>query len=77
VGIYGLMDSSVARSLGVPVLAGGLLVALAGFVIAERRVRRTTYRPDRWRAPELLVAASGLAAATLMYLTGGVDAAVK
>jgi energy-coupling factor transport system permease protein len=75
VGIYGLMDSSVVQPLGVPVLAGGLLVALAGFVVAGHRVRRTTYRPDRWRAPELLVVASGLAAATLMHLTGGMDAA--
>jgi energy-coupling factor transport system permease protein len=36
-------------------------------VAAGARVRRTRYRPDHWRLPELVVAASGLAGAVLTY----------
>jgi len=84
VGTYGLLDHTAPRWLAGPMLAAGLAVAVAGFVSAGARVQRTRYRPDRWRTAELLVAASGLAGATLTYtvlsdditvLHPGVDAA--
>ena len=39
-------------------LFAGVLVAGAGFVLAGRRVERTVYRPDPWRAAGVVVAAS-------------------
>jgi energy-coupling factor transport system permease protein len=84
VGTYGLLDHTAPRWLAAPMLTGGLLVAVAGFVSAGARVQRTRYRPDRWRTAEVLVAASGVAGAVLTYtvlsdditvLHPGVDAA--
>ncbi|GIG67482.1 CbiQ family ECF transporter T component [Phytomonospora endophytica] len=74
-GLYGVMDASTPRYMGAPMLAAGLAVATAGFVIGGRRVRRSRYRPDRWRPGEFAVVASGLATGTLMYLTTRVDPA--
>jgi energy-coupling factor transport system permease protein len=75
-GLYGLLDPGEPPRLGYPVLLGGLLVAALGALAAGRRVRRTRYRPDRWRPPELTVAACGVTAATLVVLTTRTDAAV-
>lgn len=61
VGVYALLDGSAPRMLALPMLALGLTCALAGFALAGRRVHRTRYRPDRWRAPEVLAALSGAA----------------
>lgn len=61
VGVYAGLDSTAPRLLAWPMLGLGLALALAGFVVAGRRVRRTRYRPDRWRTPEVLVALSGVA----------------
>lgn len=60
VGVYGLLDRTAPRWLGEPMLALGVLVAVLGFVSAGRRVRRTRYRPDPWRAAEVAVAACGI-----------------
>lgn len=60
VGVYALLDQTAPRLLAGPMLAVGLLVALTGLVVSGRRVERTRYRPDRWRGPELAVAAVGL-----------------
>jgi energy-coupling factor transport system permease protein len=69
VGLYALLDETAPRVLALPMLLGGALVALAGFAAAGRRVRRSRYRPDRWRPAEVLTAASGLlAAATVIGL---------
>ncbi|RBM24074.1 CbiQ family ECF transporter T component [Streptomyces sp. PT12] len=68
-GLYGLLDSSAPRYLGLPLLLAGVAIGVAGFALGGRRVRRSSYRPDRWRAGELLTAASGLAAAALMSLS--------
>ena len=57
VGIYALLDKTAPRVLALPMLLAGVVVAVAGLVIAGRRVQRTRYRPDRWRAPELAVVA--------------------
>lgn len=61
VGVYAFLDASAPQVLALPMLLGGTLVALAGFVSAGRRVERTRYRPDRWRPAEVVVALSGIA----------------
>lgn len=73
VGVYGLLDGTAPRALGVPLLALGSALAGLGLAAAGRRVRRTTYRPDPWRAPEWAVAACGLAAAVGMALAASLD----
>ena len=69
-GTYGLLDETAPVLIGAPMLAAGLLLGVAGLVLGARRVSRTRYRPDRWRAAEVAVAASGLAAAAATVLTG-------
>ena len=67
VGLYGLFDSAAPRLLGWPMLGGGVLLAILGLRAAGRRSPRTAYRPDPWRWPEWLTAASGaLVAATFL-----------
>jgi energy-coupling factor transport system permease protein len=70
VGVYGLLDATAPGYLGGPLLAAGLLAAGTGFAAGGRLVRRTVYRPDRWRLPELAVAGCGVAAAAGMFLAG-------
>jgi energy-coupling factor transport system permease protein len=65
---YALLDDTVPRVLGTPVLLAGLALVVLGFVTAGRRVRRTRYRPDPWRVPETVTALSGLAALVLMQV---------
>ena len=67
VGVYAGLDQTAPRILAAPMLALGVVVAVVGLVSAGRRVQRSTYRPDPWRAPELVVMASGLAAAVAMW----------
>ncbi|MET9293451.1 CbiQ family ECF transporter T component [Streptomyces sp. NPDC003077] len=74
-GLYGAMGADTPPYLGTPLLVAGLAVAACGFVLGGRRVRRSTYRPDRWRGAEWLVAASGAGAAALMYAVSRTDAA--
>ncbi|MFB6394202.1 CbiQ family ECF transporter T component [Polymorphospora lycopeni] len=75
VGVYGLLDASTPRYLGLPMLGAGLALAVGGFVLGGRRVVRSVYRPDRWRPAEVAVALCGLAAAGGLYATIRVDAA--
>ncbi|MFD5318571.1 CbiQ family ECF transporter T component [Streptomyces sp. NPDC127098] len=74
-GLYGLLDSAAPRYLGLPLLLAGAGVAVFGFLLGGRRVRRSNYRPDRWRAGELLTAAAGVTTAALMFLSSRVDPA--
>lgn len=74
-GVYGMLDGTTPRWLGLPMLLLGLLVAGIGLPLAGRRVRRTVYRPDRWGLAETLTAGSGLAAAAVLIATSTVDAA--
>ena len=74
VGIYGLLDGTTPPYLGGPMLAAGVLLAIVGLGWAGRRVRRTRYRPDRWRAPELMVAACGVVTAALLLASSRFDA---
>jgi energy-coupling factor transport system permease protein len=71
-GTYGLLDSAGPSHLGLPMLLAGLTIAVVGMLLAGRRVRRSRYRPDRWRPAELLVAGCGVAAAALTMLAGSV-----
>ncbi len=62
VGVYGFLDTTTPRWLGLPMLALGAGCAVLALVSAGRRVGRSRYRPDRWQPEELLVVAGGLAA---------------
>lgn len=75
VGIYATLDGSAPRYLQVPFLVGGVLVAGIGFVLTGRRVSTTRYRPDRWRAAELVTVGCGLAVAVGFWLTARMDPA--
>jgi energy-coupling factor transport system permease protein len=74
VGVYGVLDGT-SSWLGVPLLAAGLVVAVAGFALGGRRVRRTAYRPDPWGWPETLVALAGAGACGLLLVSARVDPA--
>ena len=52
-------------------LAAGLALAVAGLLSAGQRVQRTRYRPDRWRLPELAVAASGVSVGVVGWWVNG------
>ncbi|GAB3594972.1 CbiQ family ECF transporter T component [Angustibacter peucedani] len=73
VGTYGLLDTSSPAALGVPVLLAGLALACAGLVLGGRRVERSTYRPDPWRAPEWATAACGVVAAATLLVSARTD----
>ncbi|BCJ61961.1 CbiQ family ECF transporter T component [Micromonospora endophytica] len=75
VGTYGLLDATVPGYLGLPMLLAGLATAVVGMLLAGRRVRRSRYRPDRWRGPEFAVAASGVSAAALLMAAGALEPA--
>jgi energy-coupling factor transport system permease protein len=75
VGVYGLLDGTTPRYLGTPTLVGGLGVGTSSLILASRGVRRTSYRPDRWRFPELVTVASGGGSGVLVYVTSRVDPA--
>lgn len=76
VGVYGFLDRTTPRWLGLPMLGLGALFAVAGLWSAGRRVQRTRYRPDRWQPPEFAIAASGLAVAAGMIWLGHLDVAL-
>ncbi|WP_380282299.1 CbiQ family ECF transporter T component [Kitasatospora purpeofusca] len=73
-GVYGLLDGTAPAALGLPAFLAGAALCVAGLLLGGRRVRRTTYRPDRWRAAEFGVAGCGVAAAVLLFATVGYDA---
>lgn len=70
-GSYALLDASAPPWLGLPVLAAAAMAAAVGSTIASRRVRRTTYRPDRWRVPESVIAVCGAAVAVAAVASNG------
>ena len=66
VGIYGALDASTPRVLGLPLLALGALLSVGGLALGSASVRRTRYRADRWRGAEWLTVACGILAAAAM-----------
>lgn len=60
VGVYAVLDQTSPRWLATPMVVVGLTLCVAGLVLAGRRVGRSVYRPDPWRWPESVVAATGL-----------------
>ena len=69
IGIYGLLDGSSPWTLGIPMLAVGLIAAGIGFVIGGQRVQRTRYRPDPWLLAEWGVACTGVVVATALFVS--------
>lgn len=74
-GAYGLLDPSAPKLLGLPALAAGSVLCLAGLRLGGRRVTRTTYRPDPWRFAEWAVASCGVLSAVLLFVNVGYDPA--
>jgi energy-coupling factor transport system permease protein len=70
VGTYAWLDPTAPRVLALPMLGAGVVVAVLGLVSAGRRVQRTRYRPDPWRAPELATVGVGIAVAALGWYVG-------
>jgi len=74
VGCYGLLGGTGPRFLGIPAIAVGATLCCAGLALGSRRVKRSQYRPDPWRAPEWVVAGCGVASAAVLYLSTGYSA---
>ena len=74
-GCYGLLGGSGPRLLATPAIVAGSVLCSAGLALGARRVHRTNYRPDPWRAPEWTVAGCGLITAVTLYLSAGYTAA--
>ncbi len=73
IGAYGLLDASAPGPLGVPALAAGAVLCCLGLAVGSRRVGCTQYRPDPWRAPEWIVAASGVVPAVVLLAGTGLS----
>jgi energy-coupling factor transport system permease protein len=73
-GAYGLLDGSALGPAALPAFALGSLLCGAGLFLGGRQVRRTQYRPDPWRGPEWVVAASGLVPAVVLLAGAGLRA---
>jgi energy-coupling factor transport system permease protein len=67
VGLYGLLDGTAPRGLGLPMLLAGTVVAAAGFLRGGRNVARTIHRPDPWTSVEWAVVGSGLVVAAVLF----------
>ena len=70
VGGYALLDATSPRGLTLPAFVLGSALVTAGVLTRGRRSTRTRYRPDPWRLPEWVVAASGVTAVLLLALAG-------
>ncbi|MEV7416371.1 energy-coupling factor transporter transmembrane component T [Streptomyces sp. NPDC089919] len=74
-GAYGLLDATAPKLLGLPAMAAGALLCVAGLRLGGRRVTRTTYRPDPWLLAEWAVAGCGVLSAVLLFSNAGFNAA--
>ncbi|MEV7611896.1 energy-coupling factor transporter transmembrane component T [Streptomyces sp. NPDC089799] len=74
-GAYGLLDATAPKLLGLPAMAVGALLCVAGLRLGGRRITRTTYRPDPWLFPEWAVAGCGVLSAVLLFGNAGFDPA--
>ncbi|RAJ70338.1 energy-coupling factor transport system permease protein [Streptomyces sp. Amel2xB2] len=69
-GSYALLSAQGA-AYGLPLLLGGVALALAGLRLGGRRSVRSRYRPERWGVRAWLTAASGAAAGAVLIAAGG------
>uniref|UniRef100_UPI00210D7C24 energy-coupling factor transporter transmembrane component T n=1 Tax=Streptomyces sp. ODS05-4 TaxID=2944939 RepID=UPI00210D7C24 len=74
-GAYGLLDPTAPPVLGIPALGAGAALCVAGLRLGGRRVTRTAYRPDPWRAAEWAVAGCGVVSAVVLFAGAGFDPA--
>jgi energy-coupling factor transport system permease protein len=72
-GVYALLDAAASTATGFGIVTFAAALAVVGFTWAGRQVTRTVYRPDPWRLPEWLVAASGLISAVALTVLAAVD----
>lgn len=70
VGGYALLDATTPDSFTLPAFVLGSALVTAGVVTQGRRSPRTRYRPDPWRLPEWVVAASGVVAVVAISAAG-------
>jgi energy-coupling factor transport system permease protein len=75
-GVYALLDGGTPGTVGLPLLAVGLVAGLVGMRLAGRRAIRTRYRPDPWALPEWLVSLSGVVPAVTLVVVSVVDPVV-
>ncbi len=73
VGSYAVLDTTAPRVLAGPMLVLGAVLAVAGLRAAGRRVSRSRYRPERWRAAETATVACGVATAAFVWGTARAD----
>lgn len=73
VGAYALLDGTAPRLLAGPMLIAGIVVGVIGIAVSGRGLTRTRYRPDPWRIPESLTVASGVCAASVVWMTARLD----
>jgi energy-coupling factor transport system permease protein len=74
-GVYGLLDETTPRVIGLPAILVGAALCALGLAMGGRRVIKTNYRPDPWRAPEWVVVACGVATAVLFFVAAHYNAA--
>jgi energy-coupling factor transport system permease protein len=65
-GLFAILGAS---GWGWVLLVVGVAMAVGGIAIAGRRIQRTRYRPDPWRWPETLTAATGVLSAGMVMAT--------
>lgn len=73
VALFALLGGGLMPAAGLPLLGISTTVAAAGALMAGRRSQRTRYRPDPWRTPEWVTAASGVVAAVGVGIAAASD----
>jgi energy-coupling factor transport system permease protein len=74
-GLFAVLGGGTPVLVALAVLGLGLLGSASGLLLAGRRSVRTRYRPDPWRLPEQLTAATGAVAAGAAIVGAVIDPA--
>lgn len=72
---YALLTPGTPGGVGLPLAAGGALLAALAVLAGRADAVRTRYRPPRWTPASWIVAAAGCAAAAGVISAGHIDAA--